>query len=358
VTHSEKKNGVVGIIENGPGSMNIESITFGLGNGVAGFSSAPDASGVWGFGRAAGVSGTSNEGHGVHGLSNTVRGSGVFGENKAPLAFAADLSHVAPVGVTGLSEHGIGVRGESFYQDYLDRPAPAHSDNISGVWDGGFGVGVDGKGSLGIRGTGYIGIKGTGKIGVVGVGDANEDVGVHAEGNPAVYMWTKGEELIVGWAIPHGAEEKVFFVDKYGVGHFKNGYVTSGFDIAETFSSARAIGPGNVVEIDPHNKGQFRLCATSSSGAVAGVVSTAPGVSLGAWGENGSLPKLALAGRVPVKVSGENGPILPGDLLVSSSIPGHAMRAPDMPKVGTVIGKSLGQLESGTGEIELLVMLS
>ena len=135
VTHSEKKNGVVGIIETGPGSMNIESITFGLGNGVAGFSSAPDASGVWGFGRAAGVSGTSNEGHGVHGLSNTVLGIGVFGENKAPLAFSADLSHVAPVGVTGLSEHGIGVRGESFYQDYLTPPAPAHSDVISGVWD-------------------------------------------------------------------------------------------------------------------------------------------------------------------------------------------------------------------------------
>ena len=34
VTHSEKKNGVVGIIETGPGSMNIKSITFGLGNGV------------------------------------------------------------------------------------------------------------------------------------------------------------------------------------------------------------------------------------------------------------------------------------------------------------------------------------
>ena len=101
---------------------------------------------MWGFGRAAGVSGTSNEGHGVHGLSNTVLGSGVFGENKAPLAYSADLSHVAPVGVTGLSEHGIGVRGESFYQDYLTPPAPAHSDVISGVWDGGFGVGVDGKG--------------------------------------------------------------------------------------------------------------------------------------------------------------------------------------------------------------------
>src|SRR5262249_31246851 len=150
-----------------------------------------------------------NEGHGVHGLSNTASGSGVHGENDAPAA--DDLSSPVPAGVTGLSQNGTGVRGESFANQ--NTPVPLHTDGISGTWDGGVGVGVDGKGVLGIRGTGeYIGIKGTGKIGVVAVGDANEDIGVRAEGNPAVYMWTKGEELIVGWAIPHGTEEKVFFV--------------------------------------------------------------------------------------------------------------------------------------------------
>jgi hypothetical protein len=68
-------------------------------------------------------------------------------------------------------------------------------------------------------------------------------------------------------------------------------------------------------------------------------------------------PALALAGRVPVKVSAENGKIQPGDLLVASSTPGHAMRAPKNPAAGTVIGKALGVLERGTGSLEMLVML-
>ena len=36
--------------------------------------------------------------------------------------------------------------------------------------------------------------------------------------------------------------------------------------------------------------------------------------------------RLALTGRVPVKITEENGPIEPGDLLTTSSSPGHAMK--------------------------------
>ena len=63
------------------------------------------------------------------------------------------------------------------------------------------------------------------------------------------------------------------------------------------------------------------------------------------------------AGRVPVKSSAENGTIAPGDLLVASATPGHAMRAPANPAPGTVIGKALGTLAHGTGVMEMLVML-
>ena len=68
-------------------------------------------------------------------------------------------------------------------------------------------------------------------------------------------------------------------------------------------------------------------------------------------------PLLALVGKVPVKVSAENGPIHIGDLLVASSTPGHAMRAGSNPAPGTVIGKALDNLESGTGVILLLINL-
>jgi len=60
---------------------------------------------------------------------------------------------------------------------------------------------------------------------------------------------------------------------------------------------------------------------------------------------------------VPCKASAENGAIRPGDLLVTSSTPGHAMRAGDDPPQGTVVGKALEGLESGSGVIQVLVTL-
>jgi hypothetical protein len=62
---------------------------------------------------------------------------------------------------------------------------------------------------------------------------------------------------------------------------------------------------------------------------------------------------------VPVKASTENGAIAPGDLLVASSIAGHAMRAGANPPQGTVIGKAWQGLDvaQGTGVIKVLVTL-
>ena len=68
-------------------------------------------------------------------------------------------------------------------------------------------------------------------------------------------------------------------------------------------------------------------------------------------------PPLAMTGTTRVKVTAEHGAIRPGGLLVSSSSPGRAMRAGRNPRVGTVLGKSLGALRRGTGTITMLVML-
>jgi len=60
-----------------------------------------------------------------------------------------------------------------------------------------------------------------------------------------------------------------------------------------------------------------------------------------------------------VKVTDEGGPIEPGDLLVSSSTPGYAMRW-DADSAGGdscgLIGKALEALEKGTGVILVLLM--
>jgi len=79
----------------------------------------------------------------------------------------------------------------------------------------------------------------------------------------------------------------------------------------------------------------------------------APNVAANSYGT------LATQGTVPaVKVTASNGPIHAGDLLVSSNIPGVAMKADTSKAItGTIIGKALGALESGTGTVPVLVTL-
>jgi len=152
-----------------------------------------------------------------------------------------------------------------------------------------------------------------------------------------------------------------FTVSAAGNVSAKGSFIANQFDLAEHISaSGTPPGPGDVVEIDPGAEDGFRLSSSANSPLVAGVISTAPGFVLGSGSIDNpaTTPQLALAGRVPVKVTGENGPVEPGDLLVSSSTPGHAMKAPDDPDAGTVIGKSLGTFSGeGAGSVTMLIML-
>ena len=73
---------------------------------------------------------------------------------------------------------------------------------------------------------------------------------------------------------------------------------------------------------------------------------------------------IAPLGIVPVKVTDENGAILPGDLLTTSSTPGHAMKAKpvviqgvEIYPTGAIIGKALEAWEHGAGFISVLVTL-
>ncbi|MFB2119166.1 hypothetical protein [Parapedobacter sp. 2B3] len=66
---------------------------------------------------------------------------------------------------------------------------------------------------------------------------------------------------------------------------------------------------------------------------------------------------MGVVGVIPTKVCLEGGAIKRGDLLVTSSRPGVAMKAdPDKVKVGQVIGKALQEYGSdGVGKIKVLV---
>ena len=86
---------------------------------------------------------------------------------------------------------------------------------------------------------------------------------------------------------------------------------------------------------------------------VIGVVSDRPAVILGEAGPG----KIAVAhsGRLRVKVLA---PVAAGDLLVTSAVPGHAMRsAPADVRPGTMLGKALESLRAGHDAVLMLLTL-
>jgi hypothetical protein len=149
----------------------------------------------------------------------------------------------------------------------------------------------------------------------------------------------------------------VFRVERTGSVFTDGAYYPGGADIAERIDVSEPVEPGDVVELDPDHPGQYRKARQAYSQLIAGVISRAPGVTLATPSSSDNRSLLALMGRVLVKVTDENGPVQPGDLLVSSNKVGHAMRCPE-PKTceGAMIGKALEPLEEGTGFILMLVM--
>ena len=162
----------------------------------------------------------------------------------------------------------------------------------------------------------------------------------------------------------------------YADGTFSPG----GADMAEMIAVSPGAGtaePGDVMVIDPGSSRATQKSSEPRSSLVAGIYSTRPGfvgserdwdkLARGVEEEQGTYTMqemaaqfnevpLAVVGIVPCKVSAENGSIRPGDLLVTSGTPGHAMRD-DRPSAGTILGKALEPMESGTGLIRVLVTL-
>lgn len=166
---------------------------------------------------------------------------------------------------------------------------------------------------------------------------------------------------IPGWAVFRVDEMGNVFSDGAFYGE---GFLLGAADVAEWVSVSEPVEPGDALELDPTSPGQYRKAWGPCSTLIAGVVSSNPGVILGSESQtpdSGLVTEdsalLALIGIVAVKVTNEGGPIQPGDLLTTSSVPGYAMRCNDPKKCqGAIIGKALEPLEEGIGVIKMLVM--
>jgi hypothetical protein len=141
--------------------------------------------------------------------------------------------------------------------------------------------------------------------------------------------------------------------------------IHGGADLAEPFLMAdegKEIPQGAVVIIDDERAGQLKISNRAYDSRVAGVVSGAnginPGIQLQQQGLLEGGKNVALTGRVYVQAEALNDAIKPGDLLTTSPIPGHAMKAADHAKAqGAILGKAMTGLETGRGMVLVLVTL-
>ena len=336
-----------------------------------------------------GVHGNSSNGYGIYGegayggyFTTSLGGTSPIDRNAAVnVSTGYNYSEGVRVETTGLASpgfyattHGLAsyglwtaTYGDNSYGLFTD----TYGDDSTGVlaftdgnYSEGFSGHTDGEYSRGIT----VDTDGNYSEGVYAKtwGAESDGVAVTTYGNMShgVYVLAYGDDSTGIYA--HSLTGRAIYADtgradyKYGV-HTQDkmyammGYDTGSSDVAEYFAVSGDVEPGTVMIIGAERELQSSSAAYDTR--VAGIVSTAPGMSLGTKEESNEGEELiAVAGRVPCKVDATYAPIEPGDLLTTSDTPGYAMKASN-PQLGTILGKALEPLESGTDVIEVIVTL-
>ena len=171
-----------------------------------------------------------------------------------------------------------------------------------------------------------------------------------SDGDTQIQMEESSDEDIIRFDI---AGTEIATIDSGGITLAANktfdGTATSAqyADLAEMYATDSEIDAGTVVHFS--GEGKVAACDVDACSSVAGIVSTDPAYLMNSGQEGAAL---ALAGRVPCKVTG---PVAAGDMMVSA---GNGMaRAEASPAMGTVIGKAIEANESGDSVIEVLALM-
>jgi hypothetical protein len=295
----------------------------------------------------------------VVGSNNATAGvtTGVVGSSASTASGATGVLGAATA-TTGLNA---GVIGQSASTTAGATGVGGIATATTGGTTGVYGISFSATG-VGIQGASPGGQNGATGSAVEGISvDCSGSTCVYTPGNAAVFVTASGGNILVGINPSTG---NVVRLDSTGKGFFDGGTQTGGADFAESVAVANEFiqhEPGDLLIVDTTGKRQLKLSAEPYSTLVAGIYSTRPGVlatphKMDEVASN-EIP-LAIVGIVPCKVSAENGPIQPGDLLVTSSTPGHAMKGTDRGRMlGAVVGKALEPLNEGKGVIQVLVTL-
>lgn len=273
------------------------------------------------------------------------------------------FANFGTAGVYGVSS-GTGGFAGLFYSSNPSGNGPAvlaiAEGNGNGVTanSGGSGDGVeatvDGSGNAIY---GWVPNFGTGKAGrFANFNSSNSQPTVHVTTNGT------GNTLLVNHTGPSGniavwqsGSSNVSRIDKSGRGYFNGGTQASGADIAEAFDVEGLISAFEIGDVLVISESQDRTVTKSAkpySTLVVGVYATKPGVLLTEENIDTDISNkvpMGVVGVIPTKVCLEGGPIKRGDLLVTSSTAGVAMKAdPDKVKIGQVLGKALQEYNSET----------
>ena len=376
--------GVWGVSHDTAGTGVVGEATADSGEtyGVIGGSNSTQGVGVRGTATA-----TTGQTYGVYGLSYSRVGTGVYGEAAAADGYGYGVHGVArgdSVGVIGeaTASGGAGVWGL----------ASAESGNNYGVVGENHspqGVGVYGQGGTGVSAYSYLGTGlyayssgGTKDNPALAASNSNMSNGMaaylrntssyhtaHVENDGTggvLFLQNAGDAAGSGGgdfitAVNNEGSDTQFQVTSSGAAYSDGGW-NGAADFAElmtTEGDPAAYEPGDVLVVSVEADRTAVLSSQPYSSLVLGIYSENPGF-VGSTHpmedqRDDEIP-VAVVGIVPCKISAENGAVHRGDLLVTSSTPGHAMRADDAP-AGTILGKALEPLDQGTGTIQVLVTL-
>lgn len=331
-----------------------------------------------------GVIATSNAGAGL--LGSATNGIGVIGTSSVRTG-TAGYSY-SGAGMEAESVYGIGIKATSYYNSSarFENTNTANTSttlvvtNASNSGDGistsvyagdglnafsqlGFGVRALSDSSYGLFAASSTSTAIYANTGHSGRNAARFRINSSTNTNPVLVVERSGTSDLAVFKSGVSTQSNVARIDGTGKGFFNGGTQNSGADIAEAFDVINDISeyePGDVLVISKDHDRTVEKSNDAYSSLVIGVYATKPGVLLTEENIETDISDkvpMGVVGVIPTKVCTDGGAIKRGDMLVTSSRKGVAMKAdPNKVKTGQIIGKALQNYDGdGVGKINVFV---